>query len=138
MSPPPATFVETEKGNCEAVEKSLTTTSTDSRTSGFLLVSVRPIVTRPLLILMAFTDRSRADEVFDFRSDFPAAFVLPRVEKFQAPEGACSKTISGSSMVIPVTFRRREKTRGISSAPTFKDFAFKNEFVPKPGSSLIA
>src|ERR1051325_12039223 len=95
-SPPPNTFAETEKGNCEAGEKSLTTTSTFSRMSGFLLWPVWPIVTRPLLMWTDFTDRSSgAHPLLLGGAAFPLSFVLPRVEKFQAPEGDWSRTISG-------------------------------------------
>src|SRR6516225_7096786 len=97
ISPPPETFVETENGNCEAVEKSLTTTSTFSRMSGLLWTPVRPIVTRPLLMLTDFTDRSSGDPALLLGgcAAFPLSFVLPRVEKFQEPEGDWSRTISG-------------------------------------------
>src|ERR1051326_7463413 len=138
MPPPPDTFVETEKGNCEVGEKSLTTTSTFSRTSGFLLRAIRPTVTRPLLILTDFTDRSSGDPALLPGADFALPVVFPRLEKFQVPDGAWSSTISGLSIVMPVTFNRRERTRGISSAPTFSDFAFRKGADPKPGSSLIA
>src|SRR5262249_42407711 len=59
----------------------------------------------------------------------------PRLEKFQLPEGAWTRAISGWSMVKYVTTSLRAVTNGQISAPTCNDFAWMNAGLPNAWSS---
>src|ERR1035441_8055316 len=62
---------------------------------------------------------------------------FPSDEKFQTPSRLRSKAISGCSIVNWVTLSCLLKMRGISSTPTWSDFAWINGALPNLGSSAM-
>ena len=60
------------------------------------------------------------------------------LEKFHFPLAVFSNAICGESSVMSVTLIFLEKINGISSTPTFSDFAVTNGDFPNAGSSAMA
>src|SRR5205807_7274805 len=94
--------------------------------------------TRPSVTFSFWTERlggtalPEGSEVLGALSDFP-----PRLEKFHLPEGVCRRVISGRSRVSAVTCSALEKISGMTSTPTFNDFArIKGDWL-KLGSSAM-
>src|SRR5262249_53767812 len=106
---------------------------------GFVLVWVLPSENLPPVSLTRLTDKS----IFPFAGgaveggagEEAFAPFVPRLEKFQAPDGACSKVTAGASTVRPVTCSRRENASADKSTPRLSDFAVRNGSRLNAGSS---
>src|SRR5690242_4971694 len=90
-----------------------------------LLFPVRlAMVKRPPVILIRSTLRSEgAEEDAGAGAAGAASPDAPRLEKFHTPAAFCIRSISGFSIMMPVTFSLRDMISGISSTPALSELA---------------
>src|SRR6516162_6734768 len=113
---------------------------------GFAFEFALPTISLPSVTLSLPTETFGVDEerppegeeVLTEGVDGGLAALPPRLEKFHLPFEALSSVICGCSRVMSVTLSCLDVIRGMSSTPTFNDFAVTNGAVPNAGSSAIA